>query len=67
MNVANSKPTTCLHDLIRAGAKHSNAVLPSVATVVGRTLHHLEALINRFESGGSKEIERMYTSAWMHK
>ncbi|KAL5104621.1 Biotin--protein ligase [Taenia crassiceps] len=54
VNVANSKPTTCLHDLIKAGTKETNAVLPSVATV-------------RFESGGSKEIEEMYTSAWMHK
>ncbi|KAL5963447.1 Biotin--protein ligase, partial [Taenia solium] len=67
VNVANSKPTMCLHDLIKAGAKDSNVALPSVATVVGRTLYHLEILIDRFESGGSKEIEKMYTSAWMHE
>ncbi|VDM19805.1 unnamed protein product [Hydatigera taeniaeformis] len=67
VNVANSKPTTCLHDIIRAGAGDANVALPSVAAVVGRTLHHLEILINRFESGGSKQIEEMYTSAWIHK
>lgn len=67
VNVANSKPTTCLHDLIKVGSGDSNAVLPSVATVVGRTLYHLENLINRFECCGSKEIEELYTSAWMHK
>ncbi|KAM7538951.1 hypothetical protein Aperf_G00000050722 [Anoplocephala perfoliata] len=66
INVANSKPTRGFHDLIRMHCSDSNLALPSVATVIGRTISHLEKLIVRLERGDTKGIQDLYTSSWMH-
>ncbi len=68
INVANTKPTFCLHDAIKMVAPE--AELPTQAAVIACTLNHLEKLLALLESGGVKglaEIQAMYTSTWVHK
>ncbi|VDL50346.1 unnamed protein product [Hymenolepis diminuta] len=66
INVANLFPTTCLHEIIQRCYANKNVEMPSVATVIGRTICHLENLIGQLERGDMKDIKKLYTQSWMH-
>nr|VZI35090.1 unnamed protein product [Spirometra erinaceieuropaei] len=76
INVANKKPTICLHDVIRSVAAvnsppgSSPPSFPSQAAVIARTVSYLEQLIRILETkglGGLHEIRELYTACWIHE
>nr|VZI25661.1 unnamed protein product [Spirometra erinaceieuropaei] len=76
INVANKKPTICLHDVICSVAAvncppgSSPPSLPSQAAVIARTVSYLEQLIRILETkglGGLHEIRELYTACWIHQ
>uniref|UniRef100_A0A183SVV3 BPL/LPL catalytic domain-containing protein n=1 Tax=Schistocephalus solidus TaxID=70667 RepID=A0A183SVV3_SCHSO len=75
INVANKKPTTCLHDVIRnlaafsSPSASSTPSLPSEAAVIARTVSYLEQLIRVLETkglSGLHEVRELYTACWIH-
>uniref|UniRef100_A0A0R3T889 BPL/LPL catalytic domain-containing protein n=1 Tax=Rodentolepis nana TaxID=102285 RepID=A0A0R3T889_RODNA len=66
INVANPLPTTCLFEIIRRRSTNKNVEMPSIATVIGRTIFHLERLIGQLERGDMEGIKELYTKFWIH-
>nr|CDS31164.1 biotin protein ligase [Hymenolepis microstoma] len=66
INVANPVPTTCLLEIIQRCSAKKDVEMPSVATVIGRTIFHFEKLIGQLERGDKEGIKELYTKFWMH-
>uniref|UniRef100_A0A0N4Z040 BPL/LPL catalytic domain-containing protein n=1 Tax=Parastrongyloides trichosuri TaxID=131310 RepID=A0A0N4Z040_PARTI len=62
VNVANSKPTTCINDLL----PETDEPKLSVATVIGEILNRFENNSKLFERHGCEKFIERYISFWMH-
>ncbi|XP_035221413.1 biotin--protein ligase-like [Stegodyphus dumicola] len=68
INVNNSRPTTCLNDIIKYhNAVHSD-ILPLLETeqVIACTLTEMENLVQDFEKSGPEAFKTLYYKYWMH-
>jgi len=62
LNVANSKPTVCINDMLDDSKQNKL----DVETVIARTLNNFEDLVDCFQNGGREEVQAQYYQCWLH-
>lgn len=67
INVGNQYPTACLYEIMQRYCANIKKEMPSIATVIGKTIRHLENLIIQLERGNMDGIKGLYVSHWMHR
>jgi len=65
LNVSNSKPTTCLNDIIKSDLDESQPPL-TVEEVIVKSLNEFDQLMAEFESQGVEWAKDAYKSYWLH-
>ncbi|XP_063058998.1 biotin--protein ligase isoform X2 [Engraulis encrasicolus] len=67
-NVSNSNPTICINDLVvQRNREHGCRLEPlTPAQLIGRTVTHLEGLIQDFQQQGPSAVLPLYYKRWVH-
>ncbi|KFM57715.1 Biotin--protein ligase, partial [Stegodyphus mimosarum] len=68
INVNNSRPTTCINDIIKHHNALHDASLPLLENeqVIACTLTEMENLVQDFEKSGPEAFKTLYYKYWMH-
>ncbi|RWS24786.1 biotin--protein ligase-like protein [Leptotrombidium deliense] len=72
VNISNSNPTVCLHDIIKQSVDPksddvpSDLRLPSREEIIARSLNEFEMLSKRFEREGVQSFKEEYMKHWLH-